>query len=114
MAITPYHLILNYVVYLFCVKLIVIKKGDYYPLWMMFASNLVDLDHLLRLFSSKPITVQEYGLDKLVLHGWWNVLPISILSAIKKYKWLGIGWALHLILDGLMVVLGLNSFLMPR
>lgn len=111
MPITPYHLVLNYVVYLILVKFKFIKKGDYYPLWMMFASNLVDLDHLMRIFSNTSITEQTYGLDKLIYHGWWCVLPISILSMIKKLKWFAFGWACHIILDGIMVVYGLNSFL---
>ena len=113
MPITPYHLILNYLVYLLAIKLKLIKKGDYNPLWMMFASNLIDLDHLLRIFSQESITKQEYGLDKLILHGWWTILPISIISMTKKYKWFGFGWALHIFLDGIMVILGLNSFLIP-
>ena len=113
MPITPYHLVLNYIVYVALVKFKVIKKGDYTPLWMMFASNLVDIDHLVRFFSGSSPIKQEYGLDNLLLHGWWTVLPISILSMIKKWRWFGFGWALHLMLDGIMVFFGLNAFLIP-
>jgi len=113
MPLTPYHLALNYIIYLILVRFKIIKKGDYTPLWMMFASNLIDLDHLLRMFSGSSMIKQEYGLDGLLLHGWWVVLPISILSMIKKWRWFGFGWALHIILDGFMVLFGLNSFLFP-
>lgn len=113
MPITPYHLALNYLVYLGLIKFKVIKKGDYSPLWMMFASNLVDIDHLFRLFKGNLITEQEYGLDKLFFHGWWAVIPISILSMIKKWRWFGLGWAMHIALDGVMVFFKLNCFLIP-
>jgi len=114
MVVTPYHLILNYVVYFIFVKIKIIKKGDYFPLWMMFASNLVDLDHFLRLFSGESPIKQDYGLDNLFLHGWWCVLPISGLMFFKKYKWFAFGWALHIILDGIMVVFGFDALFMKR
>jgi hypothetical protein len=113
MPITPFHLAAEYGVYSLFVKLKIIKKGDYAPLWMMFSSNLIDLDHLFRLFSAESPIKQEYGLNNLFFHGWWMVLPISLLSMSKKYCWFGLGLAIHITLDGLMVFFGLNSFLMP-
>lgn len=111
MPITPYHLVLNYVVYLVLVQFKAIKKGNYAPLWWMFGSNIIDIDHLFRIFFNKPIDMQVYGLDNLVLHGWWNVLLIGIIAMVKKYRWFALGWACHIILDGLMIVFGFNSFL---
>jgi len=111
MAITPYHLALNYIVYLVLRTFKVIKKGNYAPLWMMFASNIIDVDHLFRFFLGGPIFIQEYGLDKLLFHGWWNVLPICVLTMLKKSRWFALGWALHIFLDGVMVFFGLNAFL---
>ncbi len=55
MPILPYHLAVNYFVYLVAVKLKFIKNGDYSPLWMMFASNAIDIDHLFRLFSGDSL-----------------------------------------------------------
>ncbi|MEK6886170.1 MAG: hypothetical protein AABX17_04350 [Nanoarchaeota archaeon] len=86
---------------------------DYFPLWMLFASNIVDLDHLFRLFSKESPIKQEYGLDKLIFHRWWNIFPISILFIIPGCNWFALGWALHIFLDGLMVRFRLNSFLIP-
>ncbi len=113
MPITPFHLILNYIIYIVLVKYKVIKKGDYKPLWLMFAANLVDLDHFFRLFTGKAINEQVYGLNNLFFHGWWNVLPITLISMIKKYQWFALGWALHIFVDGVMIFFNFNYLLVP-
>ena len=113
MPITPYHLILNYLVYLGLMSTNVIPANYYLPLWMMFASNLIDLDHLFRYFYGESPIVEQYGLNHLFFHGWWTVLPISILSMIPACRWFALGWALHILLDGLMITFKLNSWLIP-
>ena len=113
MPITPYHLVLNYFAYLFKFREGYQKYYKY--LLAIFASNIIDLDHFFRFFYEKSVFTQEYGLDNLLLHGWWCILPISILIMQKNeiLKWFGFGWALHIVFDGLMVYFGLNYLLLP-
>jgi hypothetical protein len=116
MPITPYHLALNYASYLLFVKLKLIREKDYAPLWMMLASNLIDLDHLFRFFSGESILKEEYGINNLFFHGWWNFITLSILLMIKNknIRWFAVGWLTHIFLDLIMIWSGLNAFLLRK
>jgi len=65
---------------------------------LVFASNLIDLDHLL----ADPIyDIERCSINFHPLHSWY-VFPFYFLGLFwKKYSYLFMGIILHLILDGI-------------
>ena len=60
---------------------------------------MIDLDHVIRTIrTGKPLFVKEYGLNKLLFHGWWTWIIIFILL-FTPLIYFALAWGFHLILD---------------
>jgi len=114
MPITPIHLSTHYLLYRILIKHRLINDPKQSILLFLMLPNLIDLDHLDRLRKGESPLKSEYGLNYLPLHGWWNLFPIFLLLFSHRWRWLGIGWLLHLVVDALMVKLQLTAMLFPR
>ena len=95
--IIPIHLIFDLGLYSFVNKINVVNANSA-DLLLLFAAELIDLDHLL----SKPIYhPRRNPFEAHILHKNWPViLTISILFTLyRPVLFLGIGLLLHLFVD---------------
>lgn len=78
-----------------------VARGFYANTWkkawfVMFATMLVDLDHLV---ANPVFDSQRCSLGFHPLHSYWAVAGYVLLSLPSKTRWIGLGLLIHMFLD---------------
>ena len=69
---------------------------------LIFAANLIDLDHLpVNQWSIKKIKSNYNRIISYPLHKIYVIFPIIFISMFTAYYWFGAGLFLHFLMDGI-------------